>query len=202
MAFFAWLPLSGAVPATLQFEKEDWQNTSWGFHSIHGSRTTGMVAVSGSGSRLNRLNAQSYRFHVWPEFKASVDLLYIAGEDTTYVIESGSKTVHEAVCACAWEKRDADRTPTCSATAKRILGRTAVRSGLSWRAGQRVIRWRVLDGDESEEVELAPGAGCEVMEQVKTWYGRFRLPSSRWRFAVTSYTPGEPDPALFRVPQK
>jgi hypothetical protein len=200
MAFFAWLPLSGAVPATLTFEEGSWRNESWGFHAIHGHRQTGMVAVAGDGSRLNRLEGSSYRFHFLPDRGGGrIDLLYAASEGAYYTKWFGSDEVQRSECHCTWERLKPDPGADCKVMAQHWLGLEVQRAGTGKVAGQNVVRWRVAD---QEEIGLAAERGCEVMEKVSTSYGRFGIPAARYRFLVTSYRPGEPDPALFRVPQK
>lgn len=199
-AVFAWLPLSGAAPATLTFEEGDWRNESWGFHAIHGHRQSGIVAVSGNGSRLNRMEGSSYQYHFLPgPGGVRVDLLYLALEDAYYTKWSGSDEVQRSACMCTWQRQKPDPEADCIAVARHWFGLEAERAGTGQVAGQRVVRWRV---GGAKEIALAPERGCEVMEKVSTSYGRFGIPSARYRFVVTSYKPGEPDPALFRAPHQ
>jgi hypothetical protein len=53
---------------------------------------------------------------------------------------------------------------------------------------------------EQQQLGFSPELGCEVMEEISERYWIFGIPNSRWRFRVTSYQSGEPDPAVFELP--
>ena len=197
LAFFAWLPLSGTAPATLTFEEVEWRNESWGFHAVHGHRHSGLVAVSRDGSRLNRLEGNSYRFYFWTEQRRKVTLVHRAPDNAYYTKWEQAEWQREA-CACSWLPRVSDPQSGCAKAARNWLTLNPEPAGEGRVAGQRVVRWKVGD---TEEVALAPDQGCEVMELVSTTFGRFGIPASRYHCLVTSYKPGEPDPALLQAPQ-
>lgn len=67
-------------------------------------------------------------------------------------------------------------------------------------AGVDVVRYLAVDDYEEIQLSLAPSLGCEVMEHVRTYPGTLGIPGARWRYRVTSYKSGEPDPGLFRLP--
>ncbi len=201
LAFYASLPFIGTAPAVVQFEQEWWVNESWGFHAIRGNRASGTIAVSRTGSRLNRIEGAAYRYHFWPEGQWNADLLYDAATDSSWSKNRDTGEVYGRPCQCSWDK-SVDRSPQCEVTARRWFGERTVRARDGSVAGQPVVRWRVRDADEEAETALAPGLGCEVMELVRTTFGKFGIPASRSRFVVTAYKAGEPDAAYFRVPQK
>jgi len=89
--------------------------------------------------------------------------------------------------------------PDCSQTASvHFHGK---RAGYGTVAGISVIRYRYGDESTSEEMALAPLFGCDIMDEERTTFNDFGLPTSYYHLAVTSYIPGEPDPILFTLPQ-
>ena len=62
------------------------------------------------------------------------------------------------------------------------------------------MRYHAVGEKDETELSFAPELACEVMEEVHTWHGTLGIPGAKWRYHVTSYTPGEPDRSMFQLP--
>jgi hypothetical protein len=67
-------------------------------------------------------------------------------------------------------------------------------------AGIPVVRYRSSEPSATHDAALAPAFGCELMEEEENTYNDYGWPTSHRRMRVTSYVPGEPDPALLELP--
>jgi hypothetical protein len=159
------------------------------------------VAVASDGSRMNRCEREYFRHYFIPTGHESERTVYLRPENKGFQIDDGAHKARGGDCRCTWEPfRLLADVGECSQTAEARLT-TSTRVGTGRMAGHAVVRYRAVDQKDTEtELSLAPDLGCEVIEEEHTWPGTFGIPGARWRYRVTSYTPGEPDRSIFQLP--
>ena len=201
MAYLGLSILDGQ-PRTVQLEIDDWWNTSWGFHAIDRRRISCEVAIASDGSRMNRCDYEALSHYLIPNGRHRYHTIYLRPLHRAYEIDDANHLANGGDCDCTWKTETLKQTdPECTGAAQAVLI-TPKRLGTEQMAGHRVVRYREDDDDgNSLEVAMAPSAGCEVFEEVRTSRGTFGIPGARRRYRVTSYAAGEPDARLFRIPE-
>lgn len=196
------LTLADDLPRTLQIEINEWQNMSWGFHSIHRTNSRWQVAVRSDGSRANHWQYTEYRHYLLPVERGTGNSVYLRREHAGYVIDHQSRSISGGLCGCNWTPNRAYLDDhDCSHTAKEWFPESE-QLGKGQVSGFTVIHYRRTGAsNEVEDVAFAPSLGCEVMEQDTRWPGTWGIPGARWHYRVTSYQAGEPDPKLFELPR-
>lgn len=108
------LPLLDAVPRTIQFERVDWDSgRPTQTHSVSGE-----IASSLDGSRTNRLQYVSRRFHLFTTGKQFVHSIYDRNSHTSYLIDDEKRTVLVFPCTCEWQRTAWPEDFQCSSAAK------------------------------------------------------------------------------------
>lgn len=184
---------------TLHFRIDSWQNSSWGFHEIDRQHVECEVAVAGDGSRVNACEYEAFRNFFFRQERRSDRTVYLRKSNAAFEVDERSRRTREVPCTCTWTPMTAiDDDSSCSRTAAiRLPG--ASRAGKGSIAGHEVVRYLRRHGTgETVSLSLAPGLACEVMEEVRTSYGRLRLPAARWHYKVEGYRSGEPNIEEFR----
>ncbi|HUS05245.1 MAG TPA: hypothetical protein VMZ52_03055 [Bryobacteraceae bacterium] len=127
--------------------------------------------------------------------------LYLHPVNAGFQIDHAARTVRGGPCDCTWELSSTlPDDSNCTRTAELRLWE-GKRTDTGQIAGHAVVSYRSVDEDDAvTELSLAPGLGCQVMREVRTWPGTFGIPGAKWQYQVTSYKSGEPDPSLFRLP--
>jgi hypothetical protein len=195
------LSIWDGLPRTLHFEIDNWENKSWGLHAIDRRTTQCETAISANGSRMNTCNFEEFHHYLVPYARGSEHTLYVQPIHSGYSIDDVARMARGGECACSWDteqiKSDDSR---CSQTAsERLPGSTNFGSGRI--AGAVVVRYHNVDKDGTvHQLALAPELRCEVMEEILRWKGTVGIPGAQWRYRVTSYQPGEPDPRVFELP--
>jgi len=204
-ALLAYLGLSilDGRPRTLAFEIYDWQNTSWGFHAIDRTLTRCKVAISSDGSRMNRCESDSFHHYLILDQHFTEHTLYSRPENAGYRIDDMTGTAHGGHCSCTWESGRLDEGDIdCRRTAEELLPQSHP-AGTGELIGQPVVRYQAInESGTMRELALARNLGCEVLEDVHTWKGTLGIPGAKWRYVVTSYTPGEPKLARSAGPRR
>jgi hypothetical protein len=197
---FLGLPLLSGLPRTLRVEINEWRNTSWGFHAISRNETRCVIAVSADGSRRNKCESRSFHHYAIPDGNYLIDTLYLRLPNRIYVIEQEKQKAIGQTCGCEWKQpEEMPRGSNCADVAQTLGARTL--AGFGSIAGQKVVRYRDVDDDESVvELALAMDSGCEVMEETRTYPGTLAIPGARWQYIVTSFKSGEPEPEHFHIP--
>jgi len=201
IAYFGLSIIPDGLPRTLQFQIDEWHNQSWGFHDIFRRRIRCEVAVASDGSRMNRCEQELFHHYFIPNGHRTEHGLYLRSANSAFQIDHSTRTAHGGTCHCAWEPPVAPADDgECRRTAAVHLWE-GKRTGTGYVSGHRVVRYRSVDWQGMQiELSLAPGLGCEVMEEVHTSPGTLGIPGAKWRYRVSSYKPGEPDSSVFRLP--
>lgn len=195
------LAVAGGAGKTVHVEIDEWKNTSWGFHSIDRWKTRCEIAVSSDGSRHNLCESRSFRHYLIPDGQLRLHTLYLRPPNMGWQLNDDDRIARGGECACTWTSSRLSRTdPDCTDTAQELM-EAPKRAGTGQIAGQRIIRYREVD-DQGTDVEaaFAPDRDCELMEKSYTYRGTLGIPGGRWRYLITLYKMGEPDPHLFRLP--
>lgn len=193
------LAISDGQARTISFETDFWENRSWGVHDVERGRVWGTVAVFSDGSRANVGESDYRKYYFVPNGHWQWHTIYLPSHRSSYVIEDDKRIVSRIPCTCGWElvKVEADDS-VCSRTADGLDLKQ--RAGYSVIAGIPVVRYRKRDPSASHDAALAPAFECELMEEDQTTFNDYGLPTSYRHMRVTSYIPGEPDPALLTLP--
>jgi hypothetical protein len=181
-------------PRTLQFEIDDWRNTSWGFHAIDRSTTRCEVAISGNGSRMNKCHSRYFHHYLIPAGSSYLHTLYLRAANSAYTIDDENRTARGGECKCRWEiARLKSEDYNCSQAARmrlpgaRYVGRARI-------GGAQVTEYQHIGRDGTlRRLALAPGLGCEVMEEVERRKGTLGILGAQRHYRVTTYIPGEPN---------
>ena len=194
-------PILDGLARTLHAEHDIWQNTSWGFHGIARQHGSYDVAITGNGSRVNRVELTSYRLWFLPHPEGWIHSLYLQPENAGYTIDDSARTIRGGPCHCFWPLARLHLVdPGCKATIAELLPE-ARQTGAGRVAGQDVLRFQASGENGSiTEIALAPGLGCQVLEYDTRWPGTWGIPGTGQHWVVTGYASGEPDPKLFHLP--
>lgn len=195
-----WL-LSNA-PRTVTFDLDRWENTSWGLHNIDRLHGSGTVAISGDGSRANRIQMSGFKHYFFPDGSATTHTIWLRPGNVAFEIDDDQRITRQWNCTCTWEDspRGRDADPDCSSAAKSQIGAGAIRINSGAIAGVPVIWYGESRYRDEEEAAFAPSSGCDVLERRTAKYNSFRLPTFRFHFIVRSYRPGEPKSTEFIPP--
>src|SRR6266850_6631667 len=195
------LEIWDGLPRTLQCQTDSWQNYSWGLHDIYRTRGRCTVAIASDGSRMNRCEADSFRHYFIPTEHATYHSVYLRSDHVGFALDDTTRTAYGGGCRCTWEPfRMMADDEECSRTAE-AREPEAKNIGEGKIAGHRVVRYRFVDEQGTEvRMSLAPGLGCEVMEEVRLFKGTLGIPGAKWRYSVTAYKAGEPERNIFLVP--
>jgi hypothetical protein len=161
--------------------------------------TTGTVAISSDGSRLNLARELHYKYYFIPDGGWNTHSIFVRSENVSYNIDDDKRIAFRITRSRPW-------TPTllevddseCSNVARR-LELSPVRN-YSEVAGIRVVRYRKETAAESHEAGFASAFSCELMEESEEAFNDRGLPISGSHLIVTKYIPGEPDPRLLQIP--
>jgi hypothetical protein len=193
--------LNAGQPRTVRFEFRDWQNTSWGFHSIDRSYARCEVAISRDGSHIETCEWQSFRYHFIPSARERHHGIHLRSGGPRFIIDHKNRSITQGQCFCAADlAKPIPAGPECTQVARSRM-QNASQTGTDEIAGQRVVRYFGFNNGGAEvELALAPALGCETMEEIHTYRGWAGLPAGKWEYRIHSYALGEPDPSVFRLP--
>ena len=190
-------------PATIRYEIDYWQNTSWGLHAIDRSSTRCESAVSSDGSRMHRCESADFRHFFVPRGQASIlHTLYEQPTHSGYRIDEEERIARGGPCQCSWTvDRVVDEDDgKCLNTVRERLP-TAEYYGTDRVADQPVVRYRATDDQGAfHELALAPGLSCQTMEETTRWKGTWGIPGASYKMRITEYRAGEPSFATFQIP--
>jgi hypothetical protein len=200
LAYLA-LPILDGPPRTLSIEIDDWTNSSWGFYRIDRTRSRCTIAVARDGSRSNDCAGEGFRHYFLKKWRERAQTLYVRATNSAFRIDPVARTAYGGPCGCSWQPQKVETGADCAVTAVTILRAAVSPSGRSSIAGQAVHRYRTVDKHTGATTVVAlSDASCEVMEKIVTYPGMLGIPAARWRYVVTSYIPGDPDPRWFTLP--
>jgi hypothetical protein len=184
---------------TIRFETDSWENNSWGLHNVDRRKRSGTVSIFSDGSRTNTGTWEYRKYYFVRGGNGQWHTIYLPSHRSTYVIEEDKRVVSRIPCTCTWEpSRIEPDDAECSRSADRLGLKQ--RAGYGVVAGIPVVQYRAKDRSASHAAAFAPAFGCELMEEEETTYNDYGLPTSHRHTRVTSYIPGEPEPALLTLP--
>jgi hypothetical protein len=159
------------------------------------------MAIASNGSRMNKSDYELFHHYLVRYASGSGRALYIQPTNSGYSIDDKNRVASGGECKCTWDaQRQTPDDSACSQTAALRLNRPK-RIGANRVAGAVMVQYQSEEADGSLcRISLAPGYGCEVMEQVVRTKGTLGIPGSQWRYRVTSYKPGEPSSGVFELP--
>lgn len=200
LAYAGLWQLASNTPRTVTFSIETWDNHSWGLHNIERGRASGTVAVFADGSRANQFAWTRFQHYFIARSTGMIHTIYQRPPQLTVTIDDQTKTATIAPCGCSWQEPPENLPDAqCAAAARGYLRVAVTRTGSDSVAGIPVIRYRATSG-VSHEVALAPASGCDLLEERRTTYNWFGIPTSHLHFIVRSYALGEPRRDLLDPP--
>jgi hypothetical protein len=163
------LALSDGQARTIHFETDFWDNKSWGVHNVDTGRQWATVAIFSDGARANSGGGDYRKFYILPDRHSIWHTIYRPSHNCAYVIEDDKRVVWRIPCTCTWKmSRIEPDDSVCSRTADGLNLKHGIGYGVV--AGIPVVRYRSSEQSASHDAALAPGFGCELMEEEENTY--------------------------------
>ena len=192
VAAYLGLHFVSGTPHTMTFELERWANNSWGLHDIDRDERSGTIMVYSDGSRSNKVTAKYFKHYFFAHSNHYAHTIYLRPTNSIYEVNDDKRSAVYRKCSCTWQELVMPESgPTCDGAAQAHLGK-ARRIGEGVVAGIRVIRYDGSVSGTHTEAAFAPDHNCDLFEELRMTYNSLGLPTSRHRFVVRSYSPGEP----------
>jgi hypothetical protein len=175
------------------FEFEGWANNSWGLHDIDRDQISGTIMVYSDGSRSNKVTSKYFKHYFLGQGEHYAHTIYLRPTNSIYEVNDQTKSAVHRHCSCTWQDpvMPESTAPKCDSVAQSHLG-NARRVGEGLVAGIHIIRYDGSTPNERREAAFAPDYNCNLFEELRTTYNTVGLPTSKHRFKVLSYSPGEP----------